>query len=111
MVRRILSRRLFSTSAITVVLGASLLLIVFPIYVNQVGIALASPLTVRVVLAVRPVLIFVLQLVEARLSSSAYLLAAPPRCGSADEDGYQGDGERERRLSGCDSGPIWMSRR
>lgn len=67
---------LFSTSAIKVVLGASLLLIVFPIYVNQVGISLASPLTVRVVLAVGPVLIFLLQLAEGRLSSSPYSLAS-----------------------------------
>jgi len=56
------------------VAGASLLLMVVPIYVNQVGIALASPLTVRVALAVGPVLIFVLQLVEGRLSSSPYSL-------------------------------------
>jgi len=59
-----------------VVLGASLLLVVFPIYVNQVGTSLASPLTVRVVLAVGPVLIFVLQTIEGRLSPSPYSLAA-----------------------------------
>src|SRR2546422_162817 len=41
---------------------------------RSVGIALASPLTVRVALAVGPVLIFVLQLVEGRLSSSPYSL-------------------------------------
>lgn len=67
---------LFSTSAITAVLGASLLLIVFPIYVNQVGISLASPLTVRVVLASGPALIFLLQILEGRLSSSPYSLAS-----------------------------------
>jgi len=38
------------------------LLIVLPSYVNQVGISLASPLTVRVVLAAGPVLIFFVQL-------------------------------------------------
>jgi len=55
---------------------ASLALIVLPNYVNQVGIALASPLTVRAVLAVGPVLVFALQLVEARLPSSPATLAA-----------------------------------
>jgi len=40
------------------VIAAAALLVVFPIYVNQVGVALASPLTVRVALAVGPVLIF-----------------------------------------------------
>ena len=64
-----------STSVITIAL-ASLALIVFPIYVNQVAISLASPLTVRVVLAVGPVLIFLLQLADGRLSPSPYSLAA-----------------------------------
>jgi len=67
-------RMLATPDTLTLVIGASLLLIVFPIYVNQVGIALASPLTVRVVLAVGPALIFVLQLFEGRLSSSPYSL-------------------------------------
>lgn len=57
------------------VLGAALLLIVLPNYVNQVGVALASPLTVRAVLAVTPVLIFVLQLTEGRLTPSPWSLA------------------------------------
>lgn len=52
------------------------LLIVFPSYVNQVGISLASPLTVRVVLAVGPVLIFFFQLIEGRLSAAPYSLTA-----------------------------------
>jgi drug/metabolite transporter (DMT)-like permease len=56
--------------------AGSLLLIVLPNYVNQVGIALASPLTVRAVLALGPVLVFLLQLVEGRLPSSAATLAA-----------------------------------
>ena len=55
---------------------ASLALIVLPNYVNQIGIALASPLTVRAVLALGPVLVFLLQLVEGRLPSSAATLAA-----------------------------------
>jgi drug/metabolite transporter (DMT)-like permease len=58
-----------------VVLGAVLALIVLPIHVNQVGMSLASPLTVRAAMALGPVLIFVLQLVEGRLSPSPYSLA------------------------------------
>ena len=65
-----------SKTGIEVILGASLLLIVLPVYVNQVGVSLASPLTVRVALAVGPVLIFLLQLIEGRLSPSPYSLAA-----------------------------------
>jgi hypothetical protein len=52
------------------------LLSIFPSYVNQVGISLASPLTVRVVLAARPVLLFLVQLIEGRLSASPYSLTA-----------------------------------
>lgn len=52
------------------------LLIVVPSYVNQVGISLASPLTVRAVLATGPVLIFFFQLIEGRLSASPYSLTA-----------------------------------
>ena len=55
---------------------ASLLLIVFPNYVNQVGVALASPVTVRAVLAVGPVMVFALQLLEGRLSPSRATLGA-----------------------------------
>ena len=73
------SRRELSTllpgSDGAVVLGAMLLLIVLPIYVSQIGISRASPLTVRAVQALGPVLIFVLQLVEGRLSPSPYSLA------------------------------------
>jgi len=68
-------RTLATPETATVVIGASLLLVVFPIYVNQLGIALASPLTVRVGLAVGPVLIFVLQLLEGRLAPSRPSLA------------------------------------
>ena len=57
-------------------LAIASLLIVVPSYVNQVGISLASPLTVRVVLATGPVLIFFVQLIEGRLSASPYSLTA-----------------------------------
>jgi drug/metabolite transporter (DMT)-like permease len=53
---------------------AALLLIVLPNYVNQIGVALASPVTVRAVLALGPVLVFALQLLEGRLSPSAATL-------------------------------------
>jgi hypothetical protein len=55
---------------------ASLLLIVLPSYVNQVGVALASPVTVRAVLALGPGLVFALQLVEGRVSASRATLTA-----------------------------------
>jgi drug/metabolite transporter (DMT)-like permease len=55
---------------------ACLLLIVLPNYVNQMGVALASPVTVRAVLAVGPVLVFVLQLFDGRLSPSPATLGA-----------------------------------
>jgi hypothetical protein len=54
----------------------SLLLIMVASYVNQLAISLASPLTIRVVLASGPVLIFLFQLIEGRLSASPYILAA-----------------------------------
>jgi len=44
--------------------------------VNQVAIALASPLTVRVVLAGAPAVVFLLQLVDGRLSPSPYSLGS-----------------------------------
>jgi hypothetical protein len=44
--------------------------------VNQIAIALASPLTVRVVLAGAPALVFVLQLLDGRLSPSPYSFGA-----------------------------------
>ena len=66
----------FAKPDVTVVLGAALLLIVLPNYVNQVGIPLVSPLTVSAVMALGPVLIFGLQLVEGRLSPSPSSLAA-----------------------------------
>ena len=54
---------------------AALVLIVLPNYVNQVGVALASPVTVRTVLAVGPALVFGLQALEGRLSPSPWTLA------------------------------------
>jgi drug/metabolite transporter (DMT)-like permease len=63
-------------ATLAVIAMASLVLIVLPNYVNQVGIALASPLTVRAVLAVGPALVFGLQLVEGRLPSSPATLTA-----------------------------------
>jgi drug/metabolite transporter (DMT)-like permease len=67
---------LFEVSALALVVGPALVLVVFPIYVNQVAIALASPLTVRVVLAGAPALVFVLQLLDGRLSPSPYSFGA-----------------------------------
>lgn len=58
------------------VLVIAALLIVLASFVNQVAISLASPLTVRVVLASGPVLIFVLQMIEGRLAVSPYSLTA-----------------------------------
>jgi hypothetical protein len=63
-------------SIIDAFMGIASLLIIFPSYVNQVAISLASPLTVRVVLATGPVLIFFVQLIEGRLSASPYSLTA-----------------------------------
>ena len=54
---------------------AAFVLIVLPNYINQIGVALASPVTVRAVLALGPVLVFGLQLGDGRLSSSAWTLA------------------------------------
>jgi drug/metabolite transporter (DMT)-like permease len=58
-----------------VMLGAIVVLIVVPNYVNQVGVSLASPLTVRAVMALTPVLIFGLQLAERRLTPSPFSLS------------------------------------
>ena len=63
-------------SWVDAVVAVASLLIIVPSYVNQVGISLASPLTVRVVLATGPVLIFLVQLIEGRLSASSYSLTA-----------------------------------
>jgi hypothetical protein len=54
----------------------ALLLIVLPLYLNQRGIALASPMTVRVAHAAGPIFVFGLQCVEGRLPASAWSRAA-----------------------------------
>jgi len=54
---------------------AALLLIVLPLYLNQLGVALASPMTVRVVHVAGPVLVFAFQLAEGRLAPSPWSLA------------------------------------
>ena len=61
---------------ISAIMAIAVLLILVPSYINQVAISLASPLTVRVVMASAPVIIFVLQTIEGRLSPSPYSLAA-----------------------------------
>lgn len=61
---------------IDVALLVAVALVVVPSYINQVAISLASPLTVRVVLAVAPALIFVFQMIEGRLITSSYSLLA-----------------------------------
>jgi len=58
------------------VMGIAVLLILVPSYLNQVAISLASPLTVRVVMASAPVIVFLLQAIDGRLSPSPYSLAA-----------------------------------
>lgn len=61
---------------ISAMMAIAVLLILVPSYINQVAISLASPLTVRVVIASAPVIIFLLQTIEGRLSPSLYSLAA-----------------------------------
>jgi drug/metabolite transporter (DMT)-like permease len=61
---------------VATVAAASFALVVLPNLVNQLGVALASPATVRAVLALGPVLVFGLQTLEARLSPSPWTLAA-----------------------------------
>lgn len=68
---------------IDVALLVAVALIIVPSYVNQVAISLASPLTVRVVLAVAPALIFVFQMIEGRLITSSYSLLAALLYGGA----------------------------
>lgn len=61
-------------SWIDALVASAAVLIVIPNYVNQLAISLASPLTVRVVLAVAPVLIFFVQIEEQRLAASPWSL-------------------------------------
>lgn len=61
---------------LSVPMAVAALLILVPSYINQVAISLASPLTVRVVMASAPVIVFLLETIEGRLSPSLYSLAA-----------------------------------
>jgi drug/metabolite transporter (DMT)-like permease len=61
---------------ISALMAIAVLLILVPSYISQVAISLASPLTVRVVTASAPVIVFLLQTIEGRLSPSLYSLAA-----------------------------------
>lgn len=63
-------------SWINLPLGIAVFLIIAASYVNQLAFSLASPLTVRVILAAGPVLIFCFQMIERRLSASPYSLMA-----------------------------------
>lgn len=65
---------LWSSSALPTVAGVALLLIVLPLYLNQRGLALASPMTVRIVHAAGPVLVFAIQFLEGRLPASPWSL-------------------------------------
>jgi drug/metabolite transporter (DMT)-like permease len=66
---------LWSSSALPTVATVAVLLIVLPLYLNQRGLALASPMTVRIVHAAGPVLVFTLQFLEGRLPASPWSLA------------------------------------
>jgi drug/metabolite transporter (DMT)-like permease len=65
----------WSPSSLIVVSANCILLIVLPIFVNQVGVALASPVTAGVASALQPTLLFGLQAVlrPETLSDSRYL--------------------------------------
>jgi drug/metabolite transporter (DMT)-like permease len=65
----------WSPGKLGMVAASAILLLVAPIYVNQLGIALAPAMTVRGAMALGPVLVFVLQLYEGRLRASGYSLA------------------------------------
>ena len=63
-------------SWINVALGTGVFLIIAASYVNQLASSLASPLTVRVILAAGPLLIFFFQMIERRQLASPYSLMA-----------------------------------
>jgi len=65
-----------TTPEISTLMAIAALLILVPSYINQVAISLASPLTVRVVMAGAPVIVFLLETIEGRLWPSLYSLAA-----------------------------------
>ena len=54
---------------------AALGFMALPIYLNQIGVKLASPLTVRVLLALGPVFLIALQTVAGGIALSGYSLA------------------------------------
>ena len=56
--------------------GAATLLIVVPVFFNQIGMAKISPLAARVITAAGPVLVFALQQLDPRIQWSAATLAA-----------------------------------
>jgi len=66
---------LWSSPTRAAVATVAVLLIVLPLYLNQRGLALASPMTVRIVHAAGPVLIFAIQFLEGRLPASPWSLA------------------------------------
>jgi len=61
---------------ISTIMAIAVVLVLVPSYINQLAISLASPLTVRVVMASAPVIVFLLQTIEGRVSPSPYSLAA-----------------------------------
>ena len=56
--------------------GASALLIVAPVFFNQIGMAKLSPLSARIITAFGPALIFILQQVDDRIAWSTETLVA-----------------------------------
>jgi hypothetical protein len=63
-------------SEIARIAGAATLLIVVPVFFNQIGMAKISPLAARVITAAGPVLVFVLQQFDPRIQWSTAILAA-----------------------------------
>jgi drug/metabolite transporter (DMT)-like permease len=67
----------WSATSLATVSAACIALIVIPIYVNQVGVALASPITAGVATALQPTLLLGMQvLLSMQQSHSAYSLGA-----------------------------------
>lgn len=59
----------------TALVPAAFMLMAVPIYLNQIGVKLASPITVRVLLALGPVFLIALQTAVGGLALSGYSLA------------------------------------
>ena len=68
----------FDLSAVEVlrVAGAAFLLIVVPVWFNQIGMSKINPLNARVITAFGPVMVFALQQVDARIAWSSETFAA-----------------------------------